>query len=128
MHKPLRSREDILDFAARHAPSNACARAIRENRVSLDWICPIDSVIIWVLDITSRFGRVWRLQIRGDDSTREYRIEDVTPTPTPEPETSTRLRGHADGETPPYDRRVQVGKDREESRQVTDDDTDKNGD
>lgn len=116
MHKPLRSREDILDFAARHAPSNACARAIREDRVVIT--APNNNG--WHLAIVSKTGGKWFLHVTGNEVTRKYRVIHDRTAATPEPETSTGLCGHADGETPVHDRRVQVDQDREESRQVTD--------
>lgn len=122
MHKPLRTREDILDFAARHAPSNACARAIREGTVEI-----FPYLKGWRLNIESRLGGRWYLYICGNDGERCYRVTHATPT-TPEPETSTGLRGHADGQDAHDDSRVQMDQDREESRQAEDDSVDENRD
>ena len=70
--KPLRTRDDILEFAAAHAPSKACATAIKERRVI---VAARPDVIGWFVHVESVRGREWRLLVRCNEETRNYSLE-----------------------------------------------------
>lgn len=70
--KPLRTKEDILEFAAVHAPTKACASAIREGRVHYS---PFSDQPAWMLCVESKNKRRWVLIVRCNEETRSYRVE-----------------------------------------------------
>lgn len=65
----IETREDLLEYAAEHAPAKACARAIREGRASVlggyRGIQPrgLDG---WVIRVDSRHGRTWFVGVLED--------------------------------------------------------------
>jgi hypothetical protein len=73
--KPLRSKDDLTALAARHAPTKACASAMKENRaVVLGGFTAPGTLPCYIVRVTSRHGRVWDICVECDEQARSYRV------------------------------------------------------
>lgn len=73
--KPLRSREDLLALVAHNAPSDACARAIQEDRATvLGGFNPVEGFPSYVVCVRSKHGREWIIAILVNEPDHKYHV------------------------------------------------------
>lgn len=73
--KPLRTRNDLTALVAQHAPSNACAKAISENRATvLGGFAPIEGLPGYIVHVCSFYKRKWIIAVLVDEAADRFRI------------------------------------------------------
>lgn len=73
--KPLRTKNDLIALVAQHAPSNACARALSENRATvLGGFAPIEGLPSYVVHVRSYHGKDWFIAVLVDEPSLRHRI------------------------------------------------------
>lgn len=70
--KPLRHNEEVLEFAARHAPSEGCARAIRDGHAL---VFPVPELKGWHVKVRSERGRTWKIGVYCNEEERKYEVK-----------------------------------------------------
>jgi hypothetical protein len=82
--RPIRTREELIDFAARRAPSAACATALKDMEGALV-LGAHDPAVAglpgWIIKVTSQHGRVWILAVGMDADNQEYVCRQVDEIP-----------------------------------------------
>lgn len=80
MLKPVRSKADLIALALPHAPSAACARALREGRVVCWGAFAFTHSFGWVLEATGQ-KTIWRLAVLANEAARQYTVKILSEIP-----------------------------------------------
>lgn len=73
--KPIRSRDELTALVARHAPTNACASAMREKRaVVLGGFAAPGTFPCWIVRVESKRGTIWYVAVDVDEENYRMRI------------------------------------------------------
>jgi hypothetical protein len=69
------TREDLTDVAARHAPTNACATAMRQQRaVVLGGFATPGTLPCWIVRVDSKRGKQWFIAVDCDEANVKYGV------------------------------------------------------
>ena len=80
--RPLRTRDELLELVAQHAPTKACATAMREDRaIVLGGFNPVEDFPGWVVRITSRRDREWIVAVECDEVAYKFKVLHLTTVP-----------------------------------------------
>lgn len=74
--RPIYSREELTDVVARHAPTKACATAMRENRATvLGGFKSPECLPCWIVRVKAKYGREWIIAVECDEQARRYSVK-----------------------------------------------------
>lgn len=77
----IRTRQDLFDFVARHAPTQACKTAIAQGRATLLGRYQLAGGLpFWIVQAVSAHRKIWYVAVEGGDSykVRPTRTEDFS--------------------------------------------------
>lgn len=72
--KIIRTRDDLFEIAARNAPTTACAKLIAKKGATILGGFTAAGGHSWIIQIKSPTGRVWLVQIIGNEVERRYQV------------------------------------------------------
>lgn len=73
--KPINTKHDLIELAARNAPTKACAVVIgKDGATVLGGFTAAEGYPGWIVRVTSLTGREWLIGVWVDEPARKYRV------------------------------------------------------
>lgn len=81
--KPIRRRQDVIDIAAAHAPTNACVAVMASlvGTTLLGSFTDVDGYPGWIVQVVSPMKRVWNIAILIDELDRKQIVMYINDVP-----------------------------------------------